>query len=203
MMVSITPCCRSGPLDPAGRLLWAVLLWLALALSPARAVEPHIVGASLQQTEDGYALSAEVAFDLSSRLEEVINRGVPLYFVADFELTRPRWYWFDKNVVTRQLTFRLSYNALTRQYRLSTGALYQTFPSLSQALQTMARIREWVVLERGRLEPGESYQVALRFRHDITQLPKPFQVSAIGSRDWSISTDWLRWTLVAPAEAPR
>ena len=43
-------------------------------------------------------------FDItfSPRLEEAVNRGVPLYFVVEFELARPRWYWFDEKPI--QLT---------------------------------------------------------------------------------------------------
>jgi hypothetical protein len=32
-------------------------------------------------------------------------------------------------------------------------------------------------------------------RLDTAQLPKPFQVNAIASRDWSLASDWHRWTL--------
>lgn len=149
--------------------------------------------------EDGQQLQFEVIFELNPRLEEVVSRGVPLYFVAEFELTRPRWYWFDEELATRTLTYRLSYHALTRQYRLATGALYQNFPTLESALKTISRVRSWTVAERGVLKAGVDYQARLRFRLDLAQMPKPFQVSAIGDRDWKLATEWLRWTYVPGA----
>jgi hypothetical protein len=64
---------------------------------------------------------------------------VPLYFVVEFELQRPRWYWIDDTVVSNSLSYRLSYNALTRQYRLSTGgAFYQNLPTLDEAQRLIA-----------------------------------------------------------------
>jgi hypothetical protein len=30
---------------------------------------------------------------------------------------------------------------------------------------------------------------------DTAQLPKPFQLNAIASRDWSLSSEWQRWSL--------
>ena len=33
----------------------------------------------------------------------------------------------------------------------------------------------------------------LRLRFDATQLPKPFQLHT--GRDWSVSSDWYRWTV--------
>ena len=150
-------------------------------------------------TEDGQQLQFDVLFELNPRLEEVVSRGVPLYFVAEFELTRPRWYWFDEDLATRTLTYRLSYHALTRQYRLATGPLYQNFPTLESALKTMSRVRSWTVAERGILKTGADYQARLRFRLDLAQMPKPFQVSAIGDKDWNFGTEWLRWTYVPGA----
>src|SRR2546430_10077923 len=43
--------------------------------------------------------------------------GVPLYFRVDFELKRPRWYWVDEKAASKRLQLRLSYHALSRQYR--------------------------------------------------------------------------------------
>ena len=49
--------------------------------------------------------------------------------------------------------------------------------------------------EAGALGKGASYTAALRLRLDTSQLPRPFQISAVGSREWSISSDWHRWTV--------
>jgi hypothetical protein len=38
------------------------------------------------------------------------------------------------------------------------------------------------------------YEAAVRLRLDTTQLPKPFQISALTSRDWSLQSDWVRWS---------
>jgi hypothetical protein len=71
-------------------------------------------------TDEGYVLSADFRFESEfASLEEAVNRGVVLHFVADFELTRERWYWLDEKLLSRSLTYRLSYHALTRQYRLT------------------------------------------------------------------------------------
>jgi hypothetical protein len=147
--------------------------------------------------EGGYALSADFRIDFNSRLEEVVTRGVPLAFVVEFDLERPRWYWADETIVSKRQTWRLSYHALTRQYRLSTGSLHQSFGSLERALQAISHLRRWPVVETG-LNPGETYQASLRLRLDISQLPKPFQVSAFTDRDWKLDSDWTRWTFVVP-----
>ena len=175
------------------RLLVSLLLALALAWSaPARAENIEISHISLQGNDEGYALDADFNIELNPRLEDAINKGVAMYFEVEFELTRKRWYWFDDSV-SRQLMLRLSYHALTRQYRISSGALYQSFSTLPDALRVLSRVRSWQVLERGEVGAGTEYWAALRMRLDVTQLPKPFQVNALTSREWNLASEWRRW----------
>lgn len=154
--------------------------------------------------DDGYAVSADFNFELTPRLEEAVTKGVVLQFLVDFELSNPRWYWFDEKLVTRQMSLRLSYHALTRQYRLTSGGLHQSFQTLGEALRVLSRLRNWLVVEKtGESSPiraGENYRGALRFRLDVSQLPRPFQISAVGSRDWHLSSDWKTWTITLPVE---
>ena len=142
---------------------------------------------------DGYSLSADFGIGFPAPLATVIDRGIVLHFVVDFELTRSRWYWFDEQVVSRKRTYRLSYHALTRQYRLSTGGLHQGFATLDEALRVLERLRNWQVVGKGEISPDTVYQAALRMRLDLSQMPKTFQVSALSSADWNLSSDWRRW----------
>ena len=175
------------------RLFVSLLLAFALGWSAqTRAGIIEISHISLEGSDEGYALDADFQIELNPRLEDAIDKGVALYFEVEFELTRKRWYWFDDSV-SRQLMLRLSYHALTRQYRISSGALYQSFSTLTDALRVLSRVRSWQVLDPGQVSTGAEYQAALRMRLDVTQLPKPFQVNALTSREWNLASDWRRW----------
>ncbi len=177
-----------------------MLVLLVFLPGLAWTAEIEILDPQLQAADDGYALSADFRFELSPRLEEAVNRGVTLYFVAEFVLERERWYWLDQQIASTSRTYRLSYHALTRQYRLSTGGLHQSFDTLGEALRMLSRLRGWPVIdknERG-LMTADGYDAALRLRLDITQLPRPFQISALGSKEWNLSSDWKRWRVNLP-----
>jgi hypothetical protein len=175
-------------------LLAATLLFACgTTLTAARADEIEITDARLSATEDGIVLAADFAFELSPRLVEVATNGVPLYFVVEFELTRPRWYWFDEKAATRRIQIRLSYHALSRQYRLSTGVLQQSYPSLEEAMHVLRRVRNWLVLERTAALADATYEAAVRMRLDVAMLPKPFQLSAITSRELNLESPWRRF----------
>ncbi|WP_088179024.1 DUF4390 domain-containing protein [Azonexus hydrophilus] len=184
--------------------LRSCLLLLVFLPALAWTAEIEVREPQITLSEDGYALAADFRFDLNSRLEEAVNRGVVLYFVADFELTRERWYWLDEKLVSRSLTYRLSYHALTRQYRLSTGGLHQSFETLNEALRVLRRLRNWQVIDKDEkiVVPGGTYQAAVRLRLDFNQLPRPFQISALGNKDWSLASDWKTWLATLPLPQP-
>ena len=177
------------------RLLVALACAAALC---ARADDIDVLDARLAASEEGLLLSADFAFEFNPRLSEAVANGVPLYFVIEFELTRPRWYWFDENAVSRRTQLRLSYHALSRQYRVSTGPLHQSFSSLDDALDVMRRLRNWQVLERSVMLGGSSYEAAVRMRLDPAQLPKPLQLSALTDRELRLESPWKRFIFLPP-----
>ena len=184
---------------------FALLITLLAALSAtasARADEIEVADARLAATEDGVVLAADFAFDLNPQLVEVVTSGVPLYFVVEFELTRPRWYWFDEKAAAKRLQLRLSYHAMSRHFRLSTGVLQQNYATLGEALNVLRRVRNWHVLDRGAALADASYDAAVRMRIDGTLLPKPFQLSAITNRELTLESSWKRFTFRLPAAAP-
>jgi hypothetical protein len=188
------------------RALTSFALALALVALPAAAEEIEVRDARLVATEEGIVLNADFEVDLTSRLEDALAKGVPLYFIVEFEITRPRWYWLDERIGAASRSTRLSFHALTRTYRLTTGALHQSFPTLDEALRTFSRVRGWQVLPRGALNPDTNYAAYCRMRLDTTQLPKPFQVSALANRDWTLASPWKKWEVngaLEQAEAAR
>jgi len=173
-------------------------LLLAAGIAQAGRIEP--VRADLTTNEQGHALSAEFAIQLSPRLEEAVKLGVPLNFRLEFVLTRKRRYWVDEHIAGRVINYRLSYHALTRQYRLAFGGLHQNFASLAEVLQVLGRVARLQVAEAGRLLPDTTYAAAVRLSLDHGQLPKPLQVDALTERDWRVEAKTLRWEFTPAAE---
>ena len=182
----------------------AFLVAAMLAAAPlqmARADDIEVRDVALRKVEEGMALDADFAFELTPRLAEVVANGVPLYFRVDFELTRSRWYWFDETAASRRLHLRLSYHPLSRQYRLSTGALQQSFPTLEEALDVLKRVRNWLVVDRGTRLADADHEAAVRMRLDTALLPKPFQLSALTGRDLQLESPWKRFIVRSPGKS--
>jgi hypothetical protein len=186
MTVFFTRCCKK--FSPLIALLWPLLVSL-----PAAAEGIEVNSAQLVSGEEGYVLEADFGIVLNPTLEEVLDKGVALYFLFEFQVIRPRWYWLDQKLVDSNQQYRLSFDALTRQYRLGIGGVFQNFQDLPEALAFLSRVRRHEVLEPGALGSGNTYTAAVRMRLDVSELPKPFQLDAFGSRDWNIDSGWYRW----------
>jgi hypothetical protein len=173
------------------RLLVACAL---LACLTALADVIPVRSTDLRVEEGDVLLSGQFDVTLTPALEEALHKGIPLYFLVEFELTRPRWYWLDEKVAQWSITHRVSYAELTRQYRVSSGPLSQPFESLDDVLRFVGRVSSRPVARADALAKGARYEAALRMRLDVSQLPKPFQLNALASHEWQLASEWHRWS---------
>ena len=191
---------------------WRIFIILcALLTAGARAEGIVVKSAELVSADESYTLNASFELNLGQTVEDALKKGVPLNFLVEFDLTRPRFswfsYWFTETVVTAQRQYKLSYNALLRQYQLSIDTpatpamdgvmrgIGQNFSSLNEALQTLSRIRNWQVVERGQLKKRLAHEAGLRMKLDVSLLPKPLQVNALASKSWNLESERFRWTI--------
>lgn len=191
-MVSVPILRAYRDVMPLRRLLLLVLVFF-LGIAQAQEAptgEPQVLRIEPVLAEGGLQVDADVALPVSDDLRFFAERGVTLYFTADLEIVRPRRWWFDSEVVNTQQTWRVVYNALTRQWRVGTGELSLPEASLDDALSLVRHIRGWGVVPAAELEPDEEYVGRLRVRLDTSLLARPFRVDALNSSAWSLSTPW-------------
>lgn len=179
---------------------WAVVFWLFwVGLACAR--EPEILHSELHRAADGVQLSVRLALEPAPAVEDVLHKGVPIYFVWEADVVRERWYWTDKRISSVSRTLRLAYQPLTRRWRVSlstdgsasaTGlqyALHQSFDSLDEALVGVGRVAGWQVVEPGRLDEDSPHKLQWRFRLDLSLLPRPFQIGMASQPGWNVEVE--------------
>jgi len=201
-------CCKNQPRP--FQFILAALLWLCLSTGYAEGID--VRKADARFSDESYQLSADFDIRLKFAVEQALEQGVPLYFISEFSLTHPRWYWLDEAVTQSEQILKLSYNSLTRQYRITRGALFQNFASLDDALHIIGHpsaapipaelFKGGGYISEKLLKKDNNYVAAVRLRLDVTQLPKPLQVNALTGDDWNLDSDWYRW-FVRPDAAAR
>ena len=182
-------------------LLGLACLIVVCMTSPAQAQAIKVKQADLEKVESAWLLIANFGIELPPGLENALKKGVTLHFLVQFELTRSRWYWFDEKAVNVQRQVRLSHQPLINQYRINAGGLALNANSLVEALRIAGTIGGWSVIEATAIDSDKQYEATLRMTLDLGKLPKPFQVDALNSRDWSLSGEWLRFPFNASMTA--
>jgi hypothetical protein len=184
-----------APVDRGRRAAIRVLALAAVAPLARRvdAASIPVTAASLRIEEGEVLLSAEFGFELTPALEQALDKGIPLYFTIEFELVRKRTLWFPEKIAQWSITHRVSFSALTRQYRVSSGPLGQTFESLDDVERFIGHVASRPVANADELARGVRYEGSVRLKLDVNELPKPFQVNALASREWQLASDWHRF----------
>ncbi len=167
-------------------LLLMLTLLLGLGAAPARAQGVEL--ATLQASKSDGALNLEFVarVNLPKAVEDALQRGVPIYFVAEAQLWRNRWYWRDERVARVARSWRLAYRPLTSDWRVSLGGLNQTFASMAEAMAALSRSGGWKLGELAALDTDKSYYLEFSYRLDSSQLPGPMQFGLGGQGDWAV-----------------
>ena len=172
--------------------LW-VMTWalLGLQLTPARALAQGVELATLQAAKADGALNLDFVarVTLPKAVEDALLRGVPIYFVAEAQLFRNRWYWRDERVARVSRSWRVAFQPLTTSWRVSLAGFNQTFPSMAEALAAVSRSGGWKLIDLSQLDFDKSFYLEFNYRLDTTQLPGPMQfgLGGLGGQgDWAV-----------------
>jgi len=180
-----------GSAPGVGWLLGVLLaLWLGwLAPAQAQGGGAELASFGVQRSEDGLLLNYAVNFELPRGAEEALNKAVPLYFVAEAEVFRDRWYWRDKRIASAARVWRIVFQPLTFNYRVTFAGISQSFATRAEAFASIRRGANWKVAESSQLEEGARHYVEFSFRLDTSLLPRPMQIGIASQADWALSVE--------------
>ena len=180
------------------RSAWFAAALLVCVATAAIASSVELAEMRTERSDGALVLHTTLKLELGPAVEEALDKGVPVYFVAEAEVLRDRWYWYDRKVASVTRYYRLVYQPLTRRWRLNVsgeplsatglgGSIAQSFDNLPEALSMIRRQSGWKLAELSELEPDTRHNLNYRFRLDVSQLPRPFQIAAGSQTDWSLS----------------
>ena len=170
---------------------WLLALWLALPALPAwaQAANAELAGFTVQRSDDGLIINYAVNFELPRGAEEALAKSVPLYFVAEVEVFRDRWYWRDKRIASTARVWRIVYQPLTANYRVTFAGISQSYATRTEAFAAIRRGVNWKVAESAQIEDGARHYVEFGFRLDTSLLPRPMQIGIATQSDWSLTVE--------------
>ena len=176
----------------------AVLAWLVCASAVWAQNQVAMASFQTERNEDVYQISAQFDLELSNTVQEALLKGIPVYFVVDAKVYRDRWYWSDKLVSAAQRHIRISYQPLTRRWRMQVASqpivqnglgvsLMQVYDSLEEVMANLRRLNRWKFADASQIETSAGHRLEFAFYLDLSQLPRPLQMGAAGQSEWELA----------------
>ena len=167
-------------------LLLLVLMLVILAPLPARAQGVELLTLRTARDESALYLEFAARVTLPRAVEDALQRGVPIYFVAEAQLFRSRWYWRDERVARVSRSWRVAFQPLTSSWRVGLGGLNQSYPSLAEAMASVSSSGGWKLAELSAMDLDKSHYLEVSYRLDSSQLPGPMQFGLVGQGEWAV-----------------
>jgi hypothetical protein len=168
---------------------WVLAGGLALTHVPAQAQSVELTQLQASRGDGALNLEYAVRVSLPKSVEEALHRGVPVYFVAQAELKRSRWYWRDERVARVARSWRVVYQPLVNSWRVSLGGLNQSYPTLPEALAATTRSAGWKVADLAQVENDGRNYIEFSYRLDTAQLPSFMQIGLGGPGEWAVGVE--------------
>lgn len=171
--------------------------WLFLSNAWGQTAVLELAQLRAVRQDNALVLDAQLKLELGPVVEDALVKGLAVHFVAEAELMRDRWYWFDRKMGMVTRYYRLAFQPLTRRWRLNVstdpisgaslaGSISQNFETLQDALGVIRRQSQWKVADIHDLQTEARQYVLYRFKLDVSQLPRPFQIAAGNQAEWNL-----------------
>ncbi|MEQ1581878.1 MAG: DUF4390 domain-containing protein [Steroidobacteraceae bacterium] len=191
---------------PAARVVQRLLAILMLAFcvvggTQALASEAprrfEIRSAFVEPAESVYMLNARLDFALPEGARAAIQDGVALTLDLEIEVNRARRFWLDDTVATLEQHYELVYHALSERFlvrNLNSGE-QTSWPTLEDAVESLQVVDRLPILDQSLVLPAFRYEVSLRARLDVRNLPEALRIVLFWVDDWRQQTEWYTWPL--------
>lgn len=181
---------------------WAVAgVWMLVGLfcgTSAVAADGRfeVINAGARIADNNWLVDARIDLELSEEALQVLQNGIALHIAFQYQVTSRRRFWPDKLIETRQQNFEVQYLSLTQRYvvRNVNEQSVSSYATLFSALRYLGQVRDFEILGVTPDSVSQRYEFAMRAVLDWEKLPGPLAMLAFWRGDFSLESDWYRWT---------
>ena len=174
---------------------WMILFFSSSTIAADNSLT--IKNTEINSQFEAYFLNADFDLSFNDDLDEAIRKGIPVNFIIEFELKKPRKYWFDEEVAKKTKEILLTYHALSKQFILSESENHLiAFDNLTQAKNELKRIKNWRIFDKSQIDDTDKYSAYLQVKLDQTKLPKQLQADITSNQEWQLASKQFQWTFV-------
>lgn len=184
-------------------LIFAVCALAGLVLVGSAPAEAEIRIGNLSVFFNDFDVTVQVVLlgAIPATLHESLHSGVPTHVRYHVELWQYSRFWVERMVQTRMVERQLTYNVLTKEYRVASLAGEQREPFLTKNLREAQRVLSDLRLSK--LAPGASLD-----GRELYYVRVRADVSLNGQNSWvarmtgdAAETPWIQSNLLTPSRS--
>ncbi len=144
-----------------------------------------------------YFMNAVLEIHLPPYILSAFEQGFDLPLVMEVEVFEQNKYWLDKKIVKIRQQYQIRYHTLldtVSVLNVNAGSVHY-YPTLKEALASLAVVLDFPLLDNNALKAGEHYSARVRFGIDETELPVPLKTSVLWESNWNLVSDWQEWEI--------
>jgi hypothetical protein len=187
----------------SSRFILVVCALAGLVLLDSAPAEAEIRIGNLSVFFNDFDVTVQVVLlgAIPATLHESLHSGVPTHVRYHVELWQYSRFWVERMIQTRVVERQLTYNVLTKEYRVASLAGEQREPFLTKNLREAQRVLSDLRLSK--LAPGASLD-----GHELYYVRVRADVSLNGQNSWvarmtgdAAETPWIQSNLLTPSRS--
>ena len=146
----------------------------------------NIIEINLENDEDKIIINLEQSSQLSPKIIELLERGIPIAFNLKIELIKENTFWFDKVINQNNFVYQIKYFSLRRVYEvIDINGNKKIFEDEQVAIKNLLSNKE-IIIKKYRHQNNTKLKMWVEL--DKKRLPKAIQAD-IFNKSWEAGSN--------------
>ena len=166
-------------------LFFSLITYLSLTFANIENII-EIKQIKLENNQENIVINLEQSSQLSPKIIELLERGIPIAFNLKINLIKEKKYWFDKVINQNNFLYQIKYFSLRRVYEvIDINGNKKIFEDEQVAIKNLLRNKE-IIIKKYRHQNNTKLKIWVEL--DKKRLPKAIQAD-IFNKSWNAGSN--------------
>ena len=146
----------------------------------------------LENNQENIVINLEQSSQLSPKLIELLERGIPIAFNLKIDLIKEKKYWFDKVINKNNFVYQIKYFSLRKVFEvIDIKGNKKIFEDEQEAIKNLLRNKEIIIKNYRHLN---NKKLKIWVELDKKRLPKAIQADVF-NKSWDVRSNIIIYDL--------
>ncbi|QZP17207.1 DUF4390 domain-containing protein [Methylophilales bacterium] len=142
----------------------------------------------LENNQENIVIDLQQSSQLSSKIIELLERGIPIVFNLKIDLIKEKKYWFDKVINQNNFVYQIKYFSLRKVFEvIDINGNKKIFEDEQEAIKNLLSDKEIIIKKNSHLD---NTKLKIWVELDKKRLPKAIQAD-IFNKSWDAGSNTI------------